>query len=985
MKKKWIVWTLSFAMLAGMLPVPEVSAAKKKISLSTKKTTVQKGKKKTIKVKNTKKKVKWKILSGKKYITLKKKEKTAAVITGKKKGTAKIQAIVGGKKLKCTIIVKNPKKNNSTKVPAPSAGATPTAPQSKPTPTKMAHPTPTESVQPTPTESVKPTSSPSMVDSTTTWDCVYFGNYWQNDTNGDGVADQNDEKEPIKWRILSVNGDDAFLLADQILDVKQYHDKDYEDENENGSYEEEELVTWEKSNVRFWLNNEFLQTAFSEEERNAILNTTLKNEGETDEEETAGLPFPAGENTVDKVYLPSRLEMEDTKYGMSSGDFGKIKRAATNTEYAKQVNSGVNQYETKGRIWWLRAPRGYSVLYDGEVSWSAYFDSLVVPIDTYYGIRPALHLKLSDNVWSKTDSISVKVIQNVYTYQIDNQQITLYHMGDGSVCIKIGDEKEFEIENSSEQIGLGRDGMFYYLEKDDDGYCSARYGFNSDYEDKKYNAVDYLRGLSGSGRCYFLTEDGLDTEWAENVKELIYDDDNFVVAYKMSDGRTIKVLSYEEMKELSGKNPSDVAALQKLISEQKTLGATVTEDIDDSWSYRWNDAGRLTHIEWDNDELSGNLNLQDFPALQSLSCNGNELTSLDVSKNSALTSLECANNKLTTLNVSENSKLARLKCSLNEISNLDLSKNILLEYLDCGGEKPSSVNIGNNSSWEEIGTTGAVEVQGNPYQIKGYETPSMAGITPKYYFNFDFNLNGGYPVETNGYNTQIPTKKTDGVSYYARKGKHGAALNLESGYGVELPVSNLGNSYTISFWYKGRLNDFGSVFFAGTNLLSETNIKWLSITRTHWLNGGSSPVIWSRSINETTKQFPWYCYQNAEGEEKGAADDPAADALKQDEWVYIILTVDDSQTAEYGTKGEEGYVCSSKATTYINGKFFGTGTVVRNVFGEDTKTYLNVNSSGDFAEGYYDDLAFFTQAVTAEQAEKIYECASDKDKVFSSK
>lgn len=32
----------------------------------------------------------------------------------------------------------------------------------------------------------------------TTWDCVYFGNYWQEDTNGDGIANQNDEKQPIK-------------------------------------------------------------------------------------------------------------------------------------------------------------------------------------------------------------------------------------------------------------------------------------------------------------------------------------------------------------------------------------------------------------------------------------------------------------------------------------------------------------------------------------------------------------------------------------------------------------------------------------------------------------------------------------------------------------------------------------------------------------------------------------------------------------------
>lgn len=57
----------------------------------------------------------------------------------------------------------------------------------------------------------------------TTWDCVYFGNYWQEDTNGDGIANQNDEKQPIKWRVLSVDGDDAFLMADQNLDARQYN------------------------------------------------------------------------------------------------------------------------------------------------------------------------------------------------------------------------------------------------------------------------------------------------------------------------------------------------------------------------------------------------------------------------------------------------------------------------------------------------------------------------------------------------------------------------------------------------------------------------------------------------------------------------------------------------------------------------------------------------------------------------------------------
>ena len=92
-KKQLIACGLSFALLLGMIPVNEVSAAKK-VNLSTKKLTVTKGKSKTLKVKNAKKTVKWKILSGKQRIALKKKSNVAVTIKGKKKGTAKVQATI---------------------------------------------------------------------------------------------------------------------------------------------------------------------------------------------------------------------------------------------------------------------------------------------------------------------------------------------------------------------------------------------------------------------------------------------------------------------------------------------------------------------------------------------------------------------------------------------------------------------------------------------------------------------------------------------------------------------------------------------------------------------------------------------------------------------------------------------------------------------------------------------------------------------------
>ena len=81
----------------------------------------------------------------------------------------------------------------------------------------------------------KPSPSPSQgrlenprtdSDGVVTWDCVCFGNYWQEDTNGDGKADKSDGKQPIKikWRVLSVDGEYAFLLADKNLDAREYND-----------------------------------------------------------------------------------------------------------------------------------------------------------------------------------------------------------------------------------------------------------------------------------------------------------------------------------------------------------------------------------------------------------------------------------------------------------------------------------------------------------------------------------------------------------------------------------------------------------------------------------------------------------------------------------------------------------------------------------------------------------------------------------------
>lgn len=73
-----------------------------------------------------------------------------------------------------------------------------------------------------------------------------------------------------------------------------------------------------------------------------------------------------------------------------------------------------------------------------------------------------------------------------------------------------------------------------------------------------------------------------------------------------------------------------------------------------------------------------------FTGLETLTCNENQLTELDVSNNANLKALYCASNQLTKLDVSHNTKLETLECHYNQLTELDISKNTKLLYLDCG-------------------------------------------------------------------------------------------------------------------------------------------------------------------------------------------------------------------------------------------------------------------------------------------------------------
>lgn len=186
---------------------------------------------------------------------------------------------------------------------------------------------------------------------------IEFGNYPQ---------DKDGTEKPIEWIVMKKEGNQVLLLSKYVLDAKSY--------NEGWGD-----VTWEISDIRQWLNNEFYTTAFNKAEKAKIQTSLIKNE-DNSEYGTSG-----GNDTEDKVFLLSEKEAET----LFSNDEEKIAKA---TEYAEK--SVVYGNEEKAVLWWLRSPGkdSNSAAEVGSFGWVDRYGDCVSNDDD--GVRPALYLNL---------------------------------------------------------------------------------------------------------------------------------------------------------------------------------------------------------------------------------------------------------------------------------------------------------------------------------------------------------------------------------------------------------------------------------------------------------------------------------------------------------------------------------------------------------------------------------------------------------------
>ena len=211
---------------------------------------------------------------------------------------------------------------------------------------------------------------------------VTFGTYPQTE---DGT-----DRTPIEWEVMDYDEENgkALLLSFYGLDQVPYN-------------REQVPVTWETCTLRAWLNDEFLNTAFTPEEQAAILTTDVGNS----REDSYGWSTPSGNDTQDRIFLLSYAEANkylQVQFGVKHRTVSRM----TPTNYAHAKGSYIyREFRTtdgsKTAWWFLRSPGCYRytaalVGIDGSL-YHTYVDS---PTGA---IRPAFWLDLNADCFSEAE------------------------------------------------------------------------------------------------------------------------------------------------------------------------------------------------------------------------------------------------------------------------------------------------------------------------------------------------------------------------------------------------------------------------------------------------------------------------------------------------------------------------------------------------------------------------------------------------------
>ena len=121
-----------------------------------------------------------------------------------------------------------------------------------------------------------------------------------------------------------------------------------------------------------------------------------------------------------------------------------------------------------------------------------------------------------------------------------------------------------------------------------------------------------------------------------------------------------------------------VAACAMLVSCQKEPPLKKSDDV----CRKMEDAAfkKFCYDNFDSNH-DGTISTKEAAEVKTIICKGFNITSIKgIEFFTEITQLDCSHNNLTSLDLSKNTRLNSLDCSYNNLTSLDVSKNTLLEY-----------------------------------------------------------------------------------------------------------------------------------------------------------------------------------------------------------------------------------------------------------------------------------------------------------------
>ena len=192
------------------------------------------------------------------------------------------------------------------------------------------------------------------------WEEVSFGSFEQDGNPGNGP-------EAIRWFVLDQTEEGTYLLSADCLACLPYQTPIRD-------------ITWENCTLRAWLNRDFYQTAFSDEEQQMIRTVHNRNP------DNPVLHTPGGNDTKDQVFL---LNESEYKAYFSSEDKIWLYARAGISPAAQET--GIELTEEGFASWWLRSPgnESYSAQFI-EADGNLFSGGAETDIDYSIGVRPVI-------------------------------------------------------------------------------------------------------------------------------------------------------------------------------------------------------------------------------------------------------------------------------------------------------------------------------------------------------------------------------------------------------------------------------------------------------------------------------------------------------------------------------------------------------------------------------------------------------------------